>query len=60
MPPKKKKGRPPAQAPSTASVAARCQHYRIIAEPTKVPDQVAFRCLECDATLPHDFASPAH
>jgi len=55
--PGKKKAPPPSQA---SDRAPSCPHFRIIAEPTKVPNQVAFRCLDCDATLPPDFASPAH
>lgn len=56
MPGKKKKARPS----SSPAVAPACPHLRVIAEPIKVPDQIAFRCLDCDANLPHDFASPAH
>ena len=56
MPPKQKN---PTPAPTPVE-PPECRHLRIIAEPIKVPDQVAFRCLDCEATLPPDFASPAH
>lgn len=41
----------------------RCRHLHIIAVETlgvlEDSDRVAFLCLDCDAGLPHDFASPA-
>lgn len=61
MPPKQKGNSGNPHPPTAkAAVAPVCRHLRIIAEPIKVPDQVAFRCLDCDANLPPDFASPAH